>query len=59
MAITITFYLRLKGKSSLIMNKYLLLIILPLLSFVVAGCGDSDDEENLFFAPDPCLIPGT
>lgn len=43
------------------MNKYLLLLVLPLLSFVVAGCGDGDgdDEDNLFFAPDPCLIPGT
>lgn len=38
------------------MNKYLLLLILPLLSFVMTGC---DDDEDDVIAPDPAIIEGT
>ena len=39
----------------LTMNRYLLLLILPLLSFILIGCGDEDDV----IAPDLKLFAGT
>lgn len=38
------------------MNRYLLLLILPLLSFVMTACDDKEDEV---FAPDLDLFAGT
>ena len=38
------------------MNRYLLLLVLPFLSFVMTACGD--DEEDVI-APDLTLMPGT
>lgn len=38
------------------MNKYLLLLILPLLSFVMVGC---DDDKDDVIAPDLTLFAGT
>ncbi len=39
------------------MNKFLLLFILPLLSFVMVGCNDSEDDVE--FAPKLDLFAGT
>lgn len=38
------------------MNKYLLLLILPLLSLVMSGCDDNKDDVA---APDLTLFAGT
>ena len=39
------------------MNKYLLLFILPFLSFVMVGC--NDNEDDVVFAPKLELFGGT